>query len=595
MPYDEYVVKKAKEKGLFQEKVFDPNVLKLSEEEKEKIKREAIKTVQELEQKPEEIPQQRITPLEERHIEVKLGFIEKIWVFILSFFGITSLEEYKISKSIHIIEKQLAKIKPSIYNRNSKKLTSFFAYRIYNLYTQLGLIRRLIENTFNSPEWANPNQLRKTGVELFFEKLSMINSSVVDEKFSVQNIQRVLNEFGSLKLAWEGIEEAIKKHFETFTPENIKMANTLYTNFMYIKRLAEYDFSQLLKRFDPDFSLKTTPNFVDVTGEALVSYLMELESIFLEIDFSLNNLDLIKKLEDVEKYLLMSTTEAEIPDEELTDEEVINLLTNLKNVAYENSLTNLIRVLKREPAYTPVVLHTNFDLFKVYCDIFYRRMKYITEMTFKERKLKEIEGYINKVFSVIEWVGVYNPEVSANLEERGFGSFDYVYHIGTINTFLINHFRTSIKNFLSLVLLSGFFLDKFFQKTLSELTYDLEKFEEKFNDFYMDMQKDGNSAKKVMGYLERRDITVDIKKTIERLITSINTTARELFNEFYNIFIVLEDCIEKLKKDIELHPPKYLRNIRSIGGSRNPKILSTLISDYENLHSLKEVISFLKD
>ncbi len=594
MPYDEYTVRKAKEKGIFQDKVFDPRVLQLSEEEKEKLQKELDKTSLELEKKKDGVHTLK-TNLSDKDLDVKLGFFEKIWIFILSFFGITSLTEYKINKSLHFVEKQITKIKPPIYNRGTKKLTAFFAFRIYNIYTQLGIIRRLMENTLNSLEWANSEQIRKTGVELFFEKICMVNSSVIDEKFSSQNIQRVLNEFGSLKLAWEGMEDAIKKHFETFSRETIENANALYTNILYIKRLAEYDFSQFLKRFDPEFSLKTTPNFIDVAGEALVGYLMELESIFIQIDFSVNNLDLIKKLIEVEKFMLISTNEAELLDDELMDEEIINLLTNLKNIAYDSSLTNLIRIFKRDPLYNPVVLHTTFDVFKVYCDVFYRRMKYIIEFTFKERKLKEVENYINKVFNVIEWVGIYNPEISASLESRGFGSFDYVYHIATVNTFLINHFRTGIKNFLSLALLSGFFLDKFFQKTLSELTYDLEKFEEKFNDFYMDMQKDGNTAKKVMGYLERRDITNDIKKTVERVVTSINTNAKEIFNEFYNLFIILEDCMEKLKKDIELHPPKYLRNIRSIGGSRNPRILSGLITDYENVHSLKEVVVFLRD
>ncbi|MCX7820215.1 MAG: DUF5312 family protein [Brevinematales bacterium] len=591
MPYDEYTVKRAKEKGIFEDNIFDPKVLQLSEEEKKKLQSDLEKATSGLEAKSQDYTLKDSS--EDKEIEVKLSFFEKIWVFILSFFGILSLSEYKLRKSLHSIIKQLAKIKPPIFLPHSKKLTPFFALRIYNLYTMLGMIRKVINETLNAEEWANPNQLRKTGLELFFEKLCMVNPNIIDEKFSYQNIQKVINEFGNIKNAWEGIEEAIAKHFESFPPEAIETANLLYTNFIYLKRLAEYDFIALLRRFDPDFTMKTTPNFTEVSGEALLPYLVDLESIFIQIDFSLNNLDVLKKLIEVKKFINLVNEEEEIDDN--IEEELIQLLTNLKNMAYEASFTNIIKILKKDPLYSASVLYTKFDLFKLYCEIFHKRIKYVTETSFKERKSKEIESYVNKIFKNIEWVGIYNNEFSEKLEARGFGSFEYIYQIATINTFLTDYFNTTIKSFLSLVLLSGFFLDKFFQKTLSELTYDLEKFEEKFNEFFSEMQKDGNTAKKVIGYLERRDITADIKKTIERLITNINTNAKELFNEFANIFFIIEDCIDKLRKDIDLHPPKYLRNIRSIGGSKNTKLLTTLIEDNEKLKDLKEVISFLRD
>ncbi len=590
MPYDHHLIKKAKEKGVFEDNVFDPKALQLTEEEKRKLQSNLERISQDakltggdysIKEESERKPS----------VEVKLSFIEKVWAFLLSFLGILSISEYKIRKSLHFVIKELAKIKPPIFLPHSKKLTPFFALRIYNLYTMLGILRKLINETLNSQEWASTTQLKKSGVELFFEKLCEVNSNVIDEKFSYQNIQKVLNEYGNIKSTWEGIEEAISKHFESFSREAVENANTLYTNFIYLKRLAEYDFVSLLRRFDPDFSFKTTPNFTEVAAEALLPYLVELESIFIQIDFSLNNFEILKKLLEVKKFM---NIEDEVEEENL-EEEIIQLLTNLKNISYERSFTNIIKILKKDPAYSASVLFTRFDLFKIYCDTFYKRIKYITDSCFKDKKSKEIETYVNKVFKNIEWVGIYNNEVSDLLEGRGFGSFEYVYHIATINTFLTDYFNNSIKGFLSLVLLSGFFLDKFFQKTLSDLTYDLEKFEEKFNDFYREMQKEGGTAKKVLGYLERRDITSDIKKTIERLITSINSNAKELFSEFSNIFFILHDCIEKLRKDVELHPPKYLRNIRSIGGTKNTKIITSLIEDNEKLKDLKEVVSFLRD
>lgn len=594
MPYDRDTVKKLKEKGIFEDNVFDPNVLQLSEEEKAKIQRQIItKSLSEEEKKEFEFPQPK-PPSKE--VEVELTFLERVLAFILSFFGIMSLSDYKLKKAIYLIEKRLLKIKPPLYNHRSNKITKFFALKIYNIYTQLALIREIVRKTFDSPEWENPLQPRKTGVELLFEKLAGINSSVIDEKFSIQNITRVVSEIGGFKLAWEGIEEAVKKHFESITKESIDTANALYTNLIHLKKLSEYDFVQLLKRFDPDFSPKTTPSFADIPGEAIVPYLSELENSLIQIDFSIDNFTLIKKILEVSHFLSISGNENEDSlDEEIIDDQILSLVTVLKNFAYEQSLTMLIQIFTKDPAYSPIVLFSKYDLYKIYCDTFYKRIKFITEHIVKEKKLKEIEEVVKKVYNEIIWVGIYNPSYSHSLEERGLGNFEYIYHIGTINTFFELYFEDSIKKFLSLVLLNGLFADKFFQKTLSEVAYNLEKFEEKFRTFREDLSNEGNIGKKILGYLDRKEVTPNIKKTVERLIGNVNTSAIELFSEFFNIFILLEDCLGKLRKDIELHPPKYLRNIRSIGGSKNPKILSTLITDHETLKSLKEVFTFLKE
>jgi len=592
MPYDEYTIRKAKEKGIFEDNVFDPKVLLLPEEDKEKIQKQLNKLLDETEKKETKL--KNIPP--QKEVDVELNFMEKLIAFILSFFGIMTLSDYKIRKALHIVEKKLSKIKPQVYNHSSKKLTRFFALKIYNLYTQLGLLRDLIQYTFNSPEWSNPLQPGKTGIELLFEKLCNINSSVTDEKFSIKNITKVVTEMGSLKLAWAPIEDAIKNHLESFTSDLIKNANMLYTNLLYLKRIAEYDFIQLLKRFDPNFSPKETPIFTDIPGEAIIPYLIDLEENLIQIDFSLDNLTLLKKLTEVAKFLSISP-QAEGGDvtDELLEEEILNLINNLNNLASERVLTMLIQVLKKDPFYFPSVFYVQYDLFKIYSEVFYKRIKFITESIVKEKKLKEMETFIKKDFNEIVWAGVYCPEYSEKIERKGLGNFDFTYHIGTIRTFFDLYFKDSIRDFLSLVLLNGLFADRFFQKTLSELTYNLEKFEEKFRNFLEDVEFSGNSGKKITGYLERTDLTPEIKKTAERVVSNINANAKELFNEFYNIFIILEDCISKLRKDIELHPPKYLRNIRSIGGSKNQKLLSALIIDSDKLKSLKEVFVFLRE
>jgi hypothetical protein len=71
--------------------------------------------------------------------------------------------------------------------------------------------------------------------------------------------------------------------------------------------------------------------------------------------------------------------------------------------------------------------------------------------------------------------------------------------------------------------------------------------------------------------------------------------AGELFERFYPNFSVMVEIITKLHNDINSKPPKYLRNIRSIGGLKNLKYLNTLSESHETIKSIQELMILLKD
>jgi hypothetical protein len=144
--------------------------------------------------------------------------------------------------------------------------------------------------------------------------------------------------------------------------------------------------------------------------------------------------------------------------------------------------------------------------------------------------------------------------------------------------------------------MSGNFAEKNFQKKLSENFYITDKFIEKFRDFTSDLNPEGPSGKKLAIQLAKKDISpAEIKKGAERLIVTMNGTAKDLFEEFYGIYLDLSDIIQKIHQDSESAPPKYVRNIHTIGGLKNTRFLNTLDTSHRLMSSLKEIMRLLKE
>lgn len=611
MAYDQYSLDQAKKKGIFNDKVFDPKVLQLSEEEKAKLKKNVSKYQTENQDlKTDESSNQKIAKIaEKKEIQVELNLFEMIYMFFLSIFGAQTVDNYKLHKALRIIEKNLTRHKPAVYNPLNQRITKYFAYKMHDAYLKILTLIKIMDKTINNRDiWDNSEQKNKTGLEIFFEKIMNINSKEVDHKFSYLGINRILSDFESVKLAEDAVLRSVREYLSSIEKSSIETANKIYTNLIYIKNLTDFDFIQFFKRFDTQFNPGVSPAFSDISGEALLPYLSQLEENILQIDFAMDNVLLFKTLSDI-GYFLSLLSEPSHDNEKPEDEEEKNHAINeklenelivcfdsLKELLSKNYFTLLLQVIRKDPNYSPSFIHTKYDIFKAYSDTFEQRTDFISKYIIKEKKIKRIEISVKRIFNSIKWVGIYNIELSMKIEELDVIGFIYCYHIGIINTFLMSFYDEMIKTILNITVTNGLFIEKYFQKTVSDTFYAMEKFEEKIRDFNFDMNSDGLNGKKIINLMAKKDINpAEFKKNLERNAAYVNTRAKELFEEFFPNFILINDIVTKLYNDIDAKPPKYIRNIRTIGGLKNPKYLNAVMKSHEALNSIKDLITMLKE
>jgi hypothetical protein len=610
MGYNKNSVYQAKKRGVFQNNIIDPSVLNLEDDEKKRLREDFSKAQRDMakDKQPDQMENKRTgNNKPEKEINIELTWFEQVVCFLLSLFKIQSIQDFKVEKALKSIEKDILRMKPSIYNASSKRVSKFLAFNLYDFYSKAAPIKQIFERTMNNSSlWNNVKQFQKTGLEMLFEKLMNYNSQEIDSKFSLQGIAKIINEFESIKEASQIIDKAIYNYINTIDPTSAEFTNKIYTNILYIKKLLDFDFVQLFKRFDSQFSEATSPYFIDIAGDAIVPYLVVLEEDWMQVDLNLDNVSVFKTLAEIGNILCISAQgstqnqdQEEIPKDEAEPtkpEEIEGFFNVLKDTITRNPFTPLLKLMKRLPDYSPVLFRSKYDLSKLYAQTFEERVKNLVKEVVENKKIHKIEQTVKKIFNSIQWAGLYSNEISSQLQENGSAGFLYIYPIGIANTFISECYEPFTKGLLNIVLMNGIFIEKYFQKSLAENFYDMEKFEDKFREFLFEMSIEGYTGKRISGLLKRQDSSPsETRKNMEKYVTTINTKAKELMSKFFTLFFEISEIVVKLYKDSERKTPDHVRNMRSIGGLKNQKLLASLEKSYTIVSSLKEAVQLLRE
>jgi len=476
----------------------------------------------------------------------------------------------------------------------------------------------MMDLTLNNKKfWDNPN-VSKAVAESLFERLANINTDEVDSNFSPAGIEMVVSQFEDPRTAVETVEKSFYTFVYSIDKTLVEKVNDIYTNLSYFRNLCDYDFFALFKRFDPTFHPGVTPNFIDIPGEGILTHLQNLEEAILQIDLNIDNIIIFKKLFAVSKEfenvdmdgsssdssdpmssISPKTTAIQGMGDSITPEklegELLILFEILKELLYTKSLTLLIQMIKVDPLYAPSFVHTRYDLFKMYVETFEKRIKVVSKNVIHSRKKRALESLSHQMFGQMKWVGIYNIELSDEIEKIGFTGFFFTFHVGTVAQFLERYYNEFLKNTINILLLNGVFSEKNFHKLMSDTFYAMDKFIERFNEYMADVSPEGSEGKRLLTLLARKDsVNPENRKIVEKHIVTINGRARDLFEEFNRHFSSILTIITKVYKDIDAKPPKYIRNIRSIGGFRNVKFLQSLEKGMKILQGVQELTVLLK-
>jgi len=493
--------------------------------------------------------------------------LENIKDFFMSIF-FPSAPEYRIKRSLKNAELEIKKIHPSIYKSHGFVLPGF-ATIILQLYQQALPLKKLLSASLASKDVRLYSKYSSLMIEQSFTSEQLEKKKEFDPECRAKALESLNMEQFDNELQNQ------KKEFNTFM--HSLDATAVFSADKKIERLLRFfdflsfNFNKLFAKFDASFEASIgkdvlTPNynFVQVNGEDILQDILDLNFLI-----SITSID----DELIDAFMLLNSI---VPDQiKLSDismeacfKEIPFILTNILK---QNTLLNLIKVIKRDPSFednTPLpkpVSHVA-EYKQRAGEAFNATTKKLTKL----KQDKDIATLITATFDkeLIIRVSAYNDEINAHIQSLSHLSFDWVRPLEVIKTFNVVHFERVISLFLREVMVEGYFQDHDFQEKLGVPYHYCENLAKKILEFESKFGEKGScSVASLQGYLEAISRGGDFRKQLARLVDDANGAAKTLCQEsgkaYYDLFNACEVVLQDSKKSV----PTHITNIRALSMS----------------------------
>jgi len=359
--------------------------------------------------------------------------------------------------------------------------------------------------------------------------------------------------------------------------------------------LLSFSFNKTFAKFDASFEasigkdvLTPSCNFVMVKGEAILQDI-------LDLNFLVSTTPIDDEL--IEAFCLFNSL---LPEEVKMGEIAVEACFKeipfiLNNIFYPNTLINLIRLIKQDPAFedkTPMPKPQSSI-----AEYRQRASEAFNASTKKLIKLKQdtdISALITATFDneIVMRVSAYNDETNAHIQSLTHLSFDWIRPLEVIKTFNVIHFERAISVFLREVMVEGYFQDHDFQEALGVPYHYCENLGKRILEFEGKFDEKGPcSITSLNGYLEAISRGSDFRKQLSRLIDDANSAAKTLCQQageaYYRLFLACEIVVQDARKSV----PTHITNVRALSMSiKNREAFSEFEKSMKKFESFIEIL-----
>ncbi len=376
--------------------------------------------------------------------------------------------------------------------------------------------------------------------------------------------------------------EAIGEEFRRFSSllTSLSTSSPINRDLVEMDRFIEickYDWERILGFFDPAVNLDDParkPAFQPAEGRPLLAELLDMYHLVADFSFD-------PSLAANVHRILERHAPAAVDGAQRGKIDKIFAALN-KMLAYRldrELLLCLIRVLKDDPVYEPVVTREKRDFVELYRRRLTARFEQDRERARRELHENAIAADITGLFgeSEILQVDSYDEETDLFLRKETPFGFSHVKPLRILKTFVYGVFEQKLKEPIKKILVEGYFDDKVFQNNLANIVFQCERTAPRIAAFEEQFSGSGRmTAQALKRYVEESRHGKDVHQILERLVDGTNQRVREICEDETGLYGMLSDALGDLLKDYRRSSPDLVTNIRSMGGARNKEIIAQL-------------------
>lgn len=510
-----------------------------------------------------------------------IEFFETILLYVLYPKAEDRARQYELRR----IWRELRYLKLGYTDMHGKRVFSSYASKLYSLYKLVATLRKTLQLPSRRQELLQEADLIEYLVlhQLEPQTRRQLNG------FSYDALMDRIKHSSNQAVAWKAVErEWLEFSRQLSELKSRKLSEDLF-QLELLYALMEFDFESLLKVFDPaivkDYP-QQVPKFTDVASSVVDQYLRDFYFIIARFKVTPNTRGLLSHLfeyyheEDAEQITALRESI-----------DYIELL--FENELSESTLRALLQLIHQDPELHPETATCSRDyveqvhtrLSKRFANNRERVKRDLTEARMLQTAEELLAGY------PLEELYGYVREYEEPLHQLGLSGFLYTLPLRALKSYCKSVFSKGLLGSLRKVQEDGFYEDGDFQRSFGDSIRHFADVINKIDLFESRLQKqNGLSVEHILDMARTSGRSLQNFEIIEKFLQDVNRAAVKILQAAGKAAEELHRKLGAVIGDHRSTKPKFITNIRVIGGDRNRDIILRLQQAYQDLEVILRLV-----
>lgn len=483
------------------------------------------------------------------------------------------------------IWRELRYMKLDYIDQHGKKVVSEYASKQFSLYKIIGTLRKTLQLPAQRQELLQESDL------LEYLVLHQCDPQVRRglNGFSYESLLDRVTHASDRHAVWKSVEREwveIVRQISGLAQQ--KLNNDLF-QLELLYGLMEFDFVSLFKLFDSSFiegQTQQIPRFSDVSGTLLEQYLLDFYFITAHLRVTPNLRMLLINL--FEYY-----NEEESGPLSAVRESIDYIELLFENELSESTHRSLIQLNQQDPDYEPEAASVSHNYVEEVQAKLRKRYENSRDRVKRELAEAELKGSIGDLLSGHALVDLhgYSRDNEELFLDLGLNGFLYTLPLQVVKTYYLSIFSKGLLGSLRKIYEDGNYEDREFQQGYGEALRQFSAVTNRIDHFETQLQQQrGVSIESMLKMARLGGSSMQNFEVIESYLQDVNRKAVRILDCIGKSAEELHRRIGAIIGDHRSAHPRFISNVRIIGGDRNRDILMRVDQAYHELGLLLKIM-----
>ncbi|MCL2192073.1 MAG: DUF5312 family protein [Treponema sp.] len=369
-----------------------------------------------------------------------------------------------------------------------------------------------------------------------------------------------------------------------FNSTRINGVNRCHNMIMIISQLVNFDYPNLLRKFDPSFAegpFADAPKFsvvkVELVSKEIGEFLTVAQGVVPESDWK----TLLKLLKICAKEELISETQ------------FAQMLIGLRDILSSKVLLLMTQYGSKNPVWTCKPRIPDEHVAEAWVEAKTLKAQACIDMINNKEKKQKIDVLAKEIFDSEELMRLENyiPARGIMYQKKEFVGFNYAYGLNYLSSFLTDCFDKEIYDLCDLVRVRGQWTNIASSKEMSESLYQIMGLSQAITNLDEALAVDGADGSRLKAAITRAERDPTQIRYINTIIESINDTAQEILDNAAQHFAVIGKHIKNLGDDVVKKHPELIVNWRELSSvSKDHPLAPQMVKAYAKVHSFVQLM-----